>query len=64
MQNNALHCSFFIHNEYRAQSVRYLVYQFDFVNPVYLVAHIVIDFIVHILIDFIVHILIDFVVLK
>ena len=64
MQNNALHCSFFIHNEYRAQSVRYLVYQFDFVNPVYLVAHIVIDFIVHILIDFIVHILIDFIVLK
>ena len=54
MQNNSLHCSFFIHNEYRAQSVRYLVYQFDFVNPVYLVANIVIDFIVHIVIDFIV----------
>ena len=46
MQNNALHCSFFIHNEYRSQSVRYLVYQFDFVNPVYFVANIVIDFIV------------------
>ena len=54
MQNNALHCSFFIRNEYRAKSVRYLVYQFDFVNPVYLVANIVIDFIVHIVIDFIV----------
>jgi len=26
--------------------VRYLVYQFDFVNPVYFVAYIVIDFIV------------------
>ena len=64
MQNNALHCSFFIHNEYRAQSVRYLVYQFDFVNPVYFVAYIVIDFIVHIVIDFIVHIVIDFIVLK
>jgi len=46
MQNNALHCSFFIHNEYRSQIVRYLVYQFDLVNPVYFVANIVIDFIV------------------
>ena len=44
--------------------MRYLVYQFDFVNPVYLVAHIVIDFIAHIVIDFIVHIVIDFIVLK
>ena len=54
MQNNAMHCSFFIHNEYCAQSVRNLVYQFDFMNPFYFAAHIVIEFIVHIVIDFIV----------
>ena len=50
-----MHCIvlFFIHNEYRAQSVRYLVYPVNLMDSVYLIAHIVIDFIV-----------IDFIVLK
>ena len=54
MQNNALHCSFFILNEYRTRSVRYLVYPVNLMDSVYLIAHIVIDFIVRIVIDFVV----------
>ena len=44
--------------------MRYLVYPVNLMDSVYLIAHIVIDFIVHIVIDFIVHIVIDFIELK
>ena len=59
-----MHCIvlFFILNEYRTRSVRYLVYPVNLMDSVYLVAHIVIEFIVHIVIEFIVHIVIEFIV--
>ena len=61
-----MHCIvlFFILNEYRTRSVRYLVYPVNLMDSVYLIAHIMIDLIAHIVIDFIVHIVIDFIVLK